>query len=390
MTFLFAEPTQLWLDISPQHQSTGWEQSQALCASSSRWRAYINQLCRSTFISYLQEEYPQENIPRDQIETLLSLWDVVNGSVVNMGDKKLVLLPTEASDDEELEVPQEWIDIPRLVGDYYLAVQVNPDEQWIRIWGYTTHHKLKNQGHYDPIERTYSLDSNDLIKDLNVFFVSQELSTQETTREVINALPSLPLAQAENLIERLGNSDAPVPRLSIPFSLWGALLDSENWTQKLYQKRQSQKESTNTLINLSRWLDNIFDGVWQSPQELNLAFETRRTAQVQGSQIKRGTVIFVEASSVERQGVILLIGITPETDGRIGVRIQLYPQGRDRYLPSNITLTLCTESGEPIQSVQARNQDNYIQIKRFKCPSDFQFKVQLTLDDWRVTESFIV
>ncbi|MCH2232297.1 MAG: DUF1822 family protein [Crocinitomicaceae bacterium] len=390
MTFLFAEPTQLWLEISPKDQSSAWEQSQTLCASSSRWRAYINQLCRSTFIRYLQEEYPQANIPRVNLETHLGLWDVVNGSMVNLGDKKLILLPTEASDDEELQVPQEWIDIPRLVGDYYLAVQVNPDEQWIRIWGYTTHHKLKNQGHYEPLERTYSLDINELIKDINVFFVSQELSTQETTREVITTLPSLPLVQAENLTERLGNSDSPITRLSIPFSLWGALLENENWTQKLYQKRQSQRESSNTLINLSRWLDNIFDAVWQSPQELDLAFETRRNAQVQGSQIKRGTVIFVEASSVERQAVILLIGITRETDERIGVRIQLYPHGRDRYLPSNITLTLCAESGEPIQSVQARNQDNYIQIKRFKCPSGFQFGVQLTLDDWTVTESFIV
>lgn len=182
MTFLFAEPTQLWLEISPQDQSSAWEQSQSLCQSVSRWRAYINQLCRETFISYLKEEYPQETIPRINLGTLLSLWDVVNGSFVTMGDKKFILVPTEASDDEELSVPQEWMDIPSFVGDYYLAVQVNPDEQWIRIWGYTTHEKLKNQGHYDPIERSYSLDKDDLTEDINVLWLAQELCPQETIR----------------------------------------------------------------------------------------------------------------------------------------------------------------------------------------------------------------
>jgi len=31
-------------------------------------------------------------------------------------------------------VPQEWVDIPEWAADYYLAVQVNPDSGWLRIW----------------------------------------------------------------------------------------------------------------------------------------------------------------------------------------------------------------------------------------------------------------
>ncbi|EAZ88808.1 DUF1822 family protein, partial [Crocosphaera chwakensis] len=144
------------------------------------------------------------------------------------------------------------------------------------------------------------------------------------------------------------------------------------------------------FVNLSRWIDNVFDSIWQSPQELNLAFETRRTAQEQEELQKRGKVINLGVTSPENQAVILLISVNQEADERMGVRIQLYPQGNQRYLPSNLTLTLCNESGDTIKSVQSRSQDNYIQIKRFKCQRGFQFGVKLTLEDWSVTEYFIV
>ena len=35
-----------------------------------------------------------------------------------------MLIPSEAIDDSELEVPQEWVDIPSWAADYYLAVQI--------------------------------------------------------------------------------------------------------------------------------------------------------------------------------------------------------------------------------------------------------------------------
>ncbi|MGK7941773.1 MAG: DUF1822 family protein [Crocosphaera sp.] len=390
MTFLFAEPTQLWLEISSDHQSSAWEQSQSLCQSTSQWRVYINQLCRDTFISYLKEEYPRSKIPKVNFETLLMLWDVVNGSFVKMGDKKIILVPTEASDDEEISVPQEWIDIPSFVGDYYLAVQVNPDEQWIRIWGYTSHEKLKNQGHYDPIEKTYSLDKDDLIRDINVFFVAQELCLEETTRAIISPLSSLPSNQAENLIERVGSSDDILTRLSLPFPLWGALLENEDWRKKLYQKRQKISNNNQVFINLSRWLEDVVDSIWQSPQELNLVFETRRTIEEKEELKKRGKVINLGGSFLEEQAVILLMSVNQEVDERMGVRIQLYPQSDQSYLPSNLTLTLCSESGEAIQSVQSRSQDNYIQIKRFKCQMGFKFGVKLSLENWSATEYFTV
>jgi len=48
-----------------------------------------------------------------------------------------------------------------------------------RIWGYTTHLQLKSDGHYDHGDRTYCLDEDDLIDDLNILWLfSSTLSSR--------------------------------------------------------------------------------------------------------------------------------------------------------------------------------------------------------------------
>jgi len=50
------------------------------------------------------------------------------------------------------------------------------------IWGYTTHLQLKSDGHYDHGDRTYCLDEDDLIDDLNILWVARQLCPQERLR----------------------------------------------------------------------------------------------------------------------------------------------------------------------------------------------------------------
>lgn len=52
--------------------------------------------------------------------------------------------------------------IPLMLTFYYLAAQVKPDGEWVRIWGYTTHTELKSLAHYDSVDRTYCMDARHL------------------------------------------------------------------------------------------------------------------------------------------------------------------------------------------------------------------------------------
>lgn len=225
---------QLYLEIpqSPQVQKQPYSTAGA-CQ-----RAWINQICLEAFLPWFKEEIASSAKVHPNTAALPSFWEVINGTAITFDSDRLILIPTLAIDEDELRVPQEWVDIPEWVADYYIAVQVNPDDDWIKIFGYTTHQKLKTKGIYDAVDRTYSLESEDLIQDINVLWVTRQINSPEALRAEIAPLPPIPQIQAENLLERLGNPDVKFPRLTVPFSLWGAVLAHSGWRKKLYELRQ--------------------------------------------------------------------------------------------------------------------------------------------------------
>lgn len=240
MTFDSAlfNPVQLFqIDASVQTQA--WQQSQA-ATSLRQWNAYLNQLCLQTILPYLRENAPQAN-PAASRAALENIWELVNGTAIVWANRRLVLIPTETIDLDEVRIPQEWVDIPNWVADYYVAVQVNPDDAWVRVAGFVSHQQLKRLARLDHNDRTYCLDGMDLVPDLSVLWLAQQLSA-ESTRVEVPALSSLTATEATNLIQRLGNPAVVNPRLAIPFEQWAALLSHGGWQQRLAEQRRGLPE----------------------------------------------------------------------------------------------------------------------------------------------------
>lgn len=237
---------QLYLEIPSSVQP----QEQIYSTPGASRRAWINQLCLEAFLPWFREEIAPSAKVYPNTAALPSFWEVVNGTAITFNKYRLVLIPTLAVDGDELRVQQEWVDIPQWVADYYLAVVVNPDDGWIEISGYTTHQNLKNKGVYDFIDRTYSLESEDLISDINVLWVTQQLNNTEVLQAEIAPLDSIPQTQVENLLERLGDPNVKFPRSAVPFPLWGALLTHGGWRKKLYELRQG----LTMQWSISQWL----------------------------------------------------------------------------------------------------------------------------------------
>jgi hypothetical protein len=260
----FADSTHLWLEVSENQLTQAWQHSQSFSSSSSRWHAYLNQLCLTPFLDWLRQEHAPQATIWPSLATLPSIWEVVNGTAISVDRTRFVLVPTETIDLSELRVPQEWVDIPGWAADYYLAVQVNPDEGYVQIWGYTTHQQLKQNGSYDPQDRTYCLDEEQLVQNLSVLWVARQLNCVEPTKGAIAPLPAISVTQAENLINRLGNTDVTLPRLAVPFAIWGALLEHGGWRQSLYHRRMGYPEQWSVF----QWLQT---GVSEAAKQLGWA-----------------------------------------------------------------------------------------------------------------------
>ncbi|MEH2422197.1 MAG: DUF1822 family protein [Nostoc sp.] len=394
MTSAFTEPQELLLEISPSLQTSSWQESKIYATSSSCWRAYMNQVCLDAFLNWVKTEYVPEASVWYSSPGIPAFWEFVNGTAIVLKEKRVVLIPSEAIDDSELEVPQEWVDIPTWAADYYLAVQVTPDGKWVRIWGYITHQELKSLAHYDQVDRTYCIDARHLIKDLNAFWITYQFCGTEEMKAAIAPLPQLSIAQVEYVQQLFSNSSVTFFRLAVPFTTWGMLLENEQWRQWLYQQRQ-QAQFPQVQVNLSRWLEQIYDASWQAieiffePNSSSLAFNLRSSSGLNPATIKRAKLIDL-GMEIEAQKVILLVALIPEANQQVRIRVQLHPACNQPYLPANIKLVLLSDQGEIIQQAQARVQDIYVQLKLFDGEVGEFFSIQVAVDSCQIRENFVI
>ena len=334
--FTFVNPTDLILEIPTSRQNQADLHSHPI----SRYQTYINELCLSAVLPWLQEDFTPQAKVWTSTTALPSFWELVNGTAVNLDATRFILVPNETIDLGELRVPQEWVDLPTWAGDYYLAVQVEPDEGYVRVWGYCTHVQLKNQGSYDPGDRSYVLDA-DFITDISVLAVAQELCTTEPTRSPILDIAILSQTQAQNLITRLGNPQILTPRLEIPFPLWGGLMEHGGWRQSLYQQRVGLPEQWSIL----QWWEN---GVSQVAEtigwgRLNLQLSAAGARSVAAAQPQ---AMFSRQLAIAGQTYELSIIPQGEPEDRIW-RFQLRHTIVAAAIPGGFQLRLLTEDLQP-------------------------------------------
>lgn len=125
---------------------------------------------------------------------------------------------------------------------------MNTEDGLVRVWGYTTHLQLKQQGNYNQRNRTYSLDAQQLTRDINLLWVTRQFCPDAPTQSEIQPLPVLSREQANELLKKLTQKYLFFPGRTVPFSLWGALLEQDEYRQCLLEWQQfSQFEVTPSL-----------------------------------------------------------------------------------------------------------------------------------------------
>ncbi|MBV6622424.1 MAG: DUF1822 family protein [Rivularia sp. (in: Bacteria)] len=398
-------PEQVFLEFSQSEREKAWQEIQNYDNATARWRSYLNLLSTNTVVKYLQNETELKN--RNSIiwqeNDLSIIWNLVNGTALELDSTRVILIPHEENDFSELRVPREWIDLPQWVGNYYLAVEINIEHCWLRICGYATHQQLKEVGKHDFTDETYSLAVEELTEDLTTMLAGIELFAMQ--KPVVETLPILSEAEIDDLFQVFQQSNQQSnlysPRLEVPFTQWGAFINEHRLRKRLYQPQPIENTATritqfvtNAAVDLGKWFDSTFETGWQSldaiinPEIGDLAFAFR-----QGNNRE----LTVEAAKIidlgiqlNNQSVALLIGLTQEDNNKISVRIQLHPAAGNIYLPANIKLALRSRSGKTLQEIESRTQDNLIQLKRFTCPIGKKFSIQVALDDFSIIENFVI
>jgi len=336
MTFTFANSTDLILEIPEFRQRLA-----AFSHPSAEYQAYLNELCLNAVLPWLQEDFTPQAKVWPTTTALSSFWELVNGTAITVDATRFILVPSESIDLSELRVPQEWVDLPSWIGDYYLAVQVEAEAGFVRVWGYCTHTQLKNQGNYDAGDRTYTLDATEIITDISVLAVAREFCTAEPTRITVAEIPTLPQTQAQNLIDRLGKSEVVTPRLAIPFQLWGGLIEHGGWRQNLYEKRIGLPEQRSVLQWLQSGVSQLAEAIGWERWNLELSAAAARSVEDREVEVNISRRLAIAGQSYE-----LTITRLGEPDAPCW-RFELRHATIGAVIPGGFKLRLLTEDLQP-------------------------------------------
>lgn len=381
------DPTSIWLEITPEEIDRATPNPQLYSNPTGLHNAQINQLCLTKFQAGLTDREIAHQPSFNDTESA-TIWDVVTGCAIEIGKLRLILIPTENLDRDELRVPQEWLDLPTWAGDYYLGVQIDLDSQMMSIWGFASHQALKDRGRYSSRDRTYSLDSDLLVSNLDLLWIAEELAL--APRNIVPELPNLSLERALELIQGLSQPSPYSPRLALNFAEWGAILNNPTLRSQLYQiriQRAAIFQAPAPTFRLVDWLRQEFTSAiacgWENHQALAVMSPSHNNT------IARSKLIDLQVD-LSRETIVLLVGIIPEPGDRMRAVVRVHPAIGSRYLPPQLQLSYLDTDGAILRTVTARTNDDYIQLPAFTCSIGTEFNLQLQLQNARSIERFIV
>lgn len=82
MTCEFVDPKEWSLEVTSKIQLQSWKQSQVYGTPSSRWCAYINQICQNVFLNWLKTEYALQASVWKSFADIPAFWEFVNGTAI--------------------------------------------------------------------------------------------------------------------------------------------------------------------------------------------------------------------------------------------------------------------------------------------------------------------
>jgi Protein of unknown function (DUF1822) len=339
------------IELEPHYFEQARELSHGPLSEALQWQAYVNALAFLGFTQWLSKKMPEQVSSLDPVFVEQPTGNFVEGCHFKIGDFKLCLTATEHVLDEVVLIPQRAILNSDLAAHFYVAIEVCLEEAQILLRGILRNDQLQNHLH------------------------------QGNRLPTLEGCYSIPLAlfdpEPNHLLSYCRYLDAIAISLPVPSS---EIVTTSATTLQMPVQDMKTK--------LGHWLQDRFEEGWLAidiliSPEMSLAFNTRNA----NAGIRRGKLLNLGVK-LGQQSVVLLISINPEPEEKLNILVQLHPTGVQKFLPSNIMLKLQSKSGNSLQEVQARSQDNYIQLQPFKGTSGQRFSLEVGLFETFVKEDF--
>lgn len=363
-------PETLWLE--PEHFAQAQRQSDRFTDESVQWRAYLQTLAQLSFQDWLQAK-----LPNCRLSPIKELTGTPNAAIgyLNANDFELCVVATEHVLDELVKIPCAAVDRPEYCAHFYVLIEVLEDQQEAVVRGF--------------------LRYDELIAYLSQATVIQSRSESSESSLAPSASPNsmaseycLPLSCLDSEPNHLVSYIQQLSPNAIALPASTAEPSVEPSTEPSIAVASAVGRLSALTTRLGLWIEGSLTAGWQTLDslvnpEMTLVLATRGSS----SETKAGKLINL-GFQAEPQEVVLLMNVIPEADNKIRVQVQVLPTGDRQVIPAQLSVALISSKGKVLQSVTARDQDNFIQLRSFKGESGVRFSIELTLNDVQVKEDF--
>lgn len=257
----------------------------------------------------------------------------------------------------------------------YIVVEIDEDQKEARLLGFS------------PTAETGELVLNDLAS-LDDFLMHLEYLS-ESTVNLRQWLEKIYTSDWES-VESVFNPPPETPPVEIEKLVKSNLRNLfKNAIETGKQKFEESKQNVEDLLFPDNNLIPAYRGGVNSSDES--ASEGDRTSINRFPQADATRAKLIDLGMrLGRTTVALLVAIAKEGDRTFKVYVQLHPAIGERYLPRNIKLSLISDIGKNLSESQSRIQDKYILLDDIEVDRDESFSIRVVLDDFSITEKFMV
>lgn len=150
------------------------------------------------------------------------------------------------------------------------------------------------------------------------------------------------------------------------------------------------------LTNLGQWLSGQIASGWQTVEALldllnaepEFAFRSSPGQAVDSPSTRRAKLLHLSTREVDYP-LVLVVEVIPRSPTQRSVYAQLHPIDFGTPLPEHLRLIGLDQTGAFVLESQARQADDYIQL-RFRGAPGEPFRLQIVLGDATLTEDFVI
>ncbi|KOP22898.1 hypothetical protein AMR41_28870 [Hapalosiphon sp. MRB220] len=385
MNYITERPT-ISIPISEEFRENALQFARKQPTQTKARQVYLNTLAVQVVNTYLQMlEIPTE------LESSYS-WNPYRRLIDNVAD--LVLtgvghLECRAirTGDRVCEIPPEvWKD---RIG--YVVVEINQTCKEGKIWGFLPHVTAEevylNELHPldELIERSHLVY---LRKWLENIYATEWQTVEEFSRERKHQFTYRSIKRVRGL--KLESPDIvwQIIEQLYPNHSWQKCLPTKFLSKKFNNRRENIEINSNS--HLSSELLDVLVYLIQTTEDEETRWtlaEILWTLQPNHPAVSARRIMDL-GMQLDNSAVALMVAVLSKPDQTVAVLLRVYPMN-NAYLPSGLQLAGLYDNGQPFLEAQAREEDDYIQLK-FCAEFGERFQVRVALNDAVITENFVI